>query len=403
MASTNNTEAEKWKTKYYGLLDKFEKQESDWTKSEKLLATSLSRLSLVAEGENPLVDHHLQALRVVLKEKFNHYRVESVLTELFKLVTEINKKPKNKKQALIESEVIAEILDAVNLPKEFQKKKTLLIKELKKSPSDTQSIVAEFRTLFKEAAAIDSNPETSGFLSRLFSNKSKSAGPDSLALLSNAIVNIPWPSTLESEAGKLASKVKTCGSNKELDEVLTFFTGLLTQWKETPGISESGKQRELIVDKEKNQHPDTIKLQFLNQFIKKLKSIQPSHKNLQSIELSESNLDAEPDHLAESISRLIIMRSGVEQQRDTSTDDLSNVNMPKLREIFIQLLEQLVVPVALLAKVEKLKHYLETGEDKDWRLGLKKIVQFINEVRFQEYQEEGEYENFLQQITGRLQ
>lgn len=399
MASTKSPDAAKWKEKYYGLLDKFDKQETDWVKSEKLLTSALSRISLVAEGQYPPVDHHLQALRVVLKEKFNLYRVESVLTELLRLVTEFEKQSKGKKQQLVDMDSVIKMLEGITLPKAFNKKKNLLIKELKKSPNSLETVSSGLKTLFKEMNSSQSSSDKGGFLSELFSKNNNSEASESLSLLAAAITSIPWPAKLLENSRQLVSSLESCKDSESVDKCLKDFTSLA---KRLNMAAENQSQTNLNDSsaKEIEINPDVIKQESLSLLVANLKKTRPEHKSLQTIELSEDNLNAEPLLLAQAISELIELSGN---KTETSVVDIESNNLPKIREIFIQLLERMVVPVALIKKVEDLKGYLEVGEDKDWRLSLKKIVQFINEVRFQQYQEEGEYEDFLQEITNRLQ
>ncbi|MCK5335725.1 MAG: hypothetical protein KAQ67_06165, partial [Gammaproteobacteria bacterium] len=214
MASTKSPEAEKWKAKYYGLLDRFDKQESDWVKSEKMLSLALSRVSLIAEGESPQIDSHLQALRVVLKEKFDLYRLESVLSELLKLIKESEKKSKNKKNLKIDLADVVDMLDGIKLPKEFSKKKNLLVKELKNNPTAIKEVSVELQSLFKELNDSQPGTEEGGFISRLLSNKGKADSGDTLALLSAAITSIPWTTALEENSKKLVASLQKCNDNK---------------------------------------------------------------------------------------------------------------------------------------------------------------------------------------------
>lgn len=401
MASTKSPEAEKWRVKYYGLLDKFDQQQADWLKSEQLLTSALSRVSLVAEGQYPPVDTYLQGLRVVLKEKFNLYRVEAVLTELLQLITEFEKKNKGKKSIQVDLNSVTSMLDGIKLPKELNKKKNSLIKELKNNPSSIETVSGELKNLFKELNDSQSDTDGGGIISRLFSNKNKASKEDTLALLSNAIISIPWSEKLQADSRKLSASLNDCNDNESFDKLLKSFSALAKRLGRVSGELSTGVSLDEPVDSGIELNAEKIKQQSLNQFVDNLKKTQPEHKKLQSIELSDEFLDDEPVLLAKTISQLI----GLAEEGVNTEESLDNISgkLPKLREVFIQLLEHMVVPVALLNKVEELKGFLEVGEDKDWKKSLKKIVQFINEVRFQQYQEEGEYEDFLQEITNRLQ
>ncbi|MDH5391899.1 MAG: GGDEF domain-containing protein [Gammaproteobacteria bacterium] len=403
MASTNIPEAENWKNKYYGLRDSFAKQEAEWVKTEVLLSSAMTKLSLVAEGKNRQIDSHLQALRVVLKEKFNYYRVESVLSELFSLVAEINQKSKNKKAELIELDELIAILEAISLPKAFQKKKDKLTNGLRKNPARAEDFIKDFKQFFNEVSFDKDSAPSAGFISALFSDKRQSERPASLEIIADAISALPWPEAMSNSRQSLVKAFGSCLDADEFEKLLKQFILLAKQWQEKPDSTADTSATAIEKTSSQSLDAELIKQASLSQFVIRLKSFQPAHKKLQSIELSDNSVDNEPEQLAEAISKLLELSSDVPLDYMSRVNDDESDNHPRMREIFIQLLEQLVVPVSLLAKVEVLKNHLETGSDKDWRIGLKKIVHFINEVRFQQYQEEGEYEDFLYQITNRLQ
>ena len=395
MASPKSPDTEKWKAKYYNLLDRFEKQETDWIKSEKLLSSALSRISFVAEGSNPEIDNHLQALRAVLKEKFNLYRVEAVLTELMQLTSASEKKSKNKKEAELKLSVVIEMLEGIRLPKEQQKKKKILIKELKSNPQNFEAINRQLQLVFNEVKTA----EEGSLFSRLL-NKKNADGKNELTDLAAVVSAIDWPDKLVLESKKTADLFAECNDAEDLKKAVSALSALLAKFEEAAADKQSGKEQQEkipVLDKEQ------IKQDSLNQLIQKLKQAGPENKKLQTIELADDQLDAEPALLAKTISQLINSSQVASGYAPVDVTVHEVAEHPELREVFIQLLEQIVVPVALLNKADVLKQYLESAEDKDWQLGLKKIVHFINEVRFQQYQEEGEYEDFLQEITGRLQ
>ena len=396
MASPNSAEADKWKSKYFGVLDKFEKKESEWLKAEKLLTAALNRISIIAEGDNPLIDHHLQALRVVLKEKFSLYRIESVISELFDIVTKVEKQPDVKKVSL---DALISLLDGIDMPKQSEKRKKFLVKELKNNPAAAEQVVSEIKSLISSSLETDSNEKSKGFFSRIFSKESKAEG---LVLLANAVNSLPWPEILKGESKKINKAILSCQSEEEFNEVLQHFNTVIKQWevgKETASSNSEPELESRASVKEQTSTSEVLKQEYLNQFVSALKSNQPDHEKLQSIELSDSSNEDEPEQIAKAISSLI------NSSFNTAVSPVvtSNSTQPVIQEVFIQLLEHLVVPVSLLKKADELKTYLAAEENKDWRVVLKKVVHFVNEVRFQEYQEEVGYEDFLQEVTGRLQ
>lgn len=397
MATGSNAEAEKWKSKYYTILDRFDAREAEWAKSEELLNKALGRISILAEGQNPLIDHHLQALRVVLKEKFSFYRVDAVLSELFKIITEVDKKSKSKKtETQVSLSVLLDVLSVFELPKAEQKKRDGLLKQLEKQPDAVENIIPTIKQLIVAAQQANTETKSAGLITKLFAKKDK-AGEAGLQLLSDAIASLPWPENQLDEKVSLLKAFKSCTSEAEFSTTLRQFKKLSRQW---PVQRENKKRTENISPDNLEVGPDneSVRQQCLQQFVSKLKTLKPDNKNIQSINIADDNQQQSAEKLASVIASLIDTTAAM-----TQVDQADVKPQPELKELFIQLVEQLVVPIGLMEKADVLKQTLEEELEKNWRRALKKVVHFINEVRFQEYQEEGEYENFLQQITDRLQ
>lgn len=398
MVSPSSPEAEKWKAKYYEILDRFDKKESDWIKSEKLLTKALGRLIILSEGQNPLIDHHLQALRVVLKEKFSFYRVESVLSELFNIVSELDKKSDKKNTSKeISISVLADILDGLSMPSSIKKKSDKLIKKINTGSVDNP--VAEMQLLIGQLINANKSEKSETIFGKIFNKKSAAAGSETLGLLADSVAKIPWADELKKDSDKLIKAFRSCSNEDELSELLRSLTQLVVKLPAISSVRSTKNEEVLNLSSESSIDDRSIKQQCLSRFVSRLKSCKPEHEKLQTIELSESDIDEDVDHLAMLIADLIGSAPADVKQNIV----IANSEQPEFRELFIQLLEQLVVPVSLLEKAEEIKCYLEEDKNKDWRRTLKRVVQFINEVRFSQYQEEGGYEDFLQQITARLQ
>jgi len=395
MATPSSADADKWKSKYYEILDRFDKKEAEWIKSEKLFTKAVTRLGILAEGQNPLIDHHLQALRVVLKEKFNYYRVDAVLSELFNIITEVEKKSSTKEK-LIDVSVLLEVLNSIELAKPLQKKRTALCKQLEKNPETASQLVPELKKLLSDITDEKTPAKSGGLISKLFSKSNEDTSTNILQELSDAVAALPWPEKLIEEKIALVKSVKNTSSEEELNSTLKQFKQLATKWPEANTQAQAFDQTLELSDSVVNDEKISIKQQCLNQLVDNLKDLKPQDSAVQSIELSD-----QPNELVEKLAETIASLLGQSEKKLPA--NLPASSQPELKELFIQLVEQLLVPVALIKKAEELKAGLETELSTDWRRALKKVVHFINEVRFNEYNEEDEYENFLQQITTRLQ
>ena len=75
-----------------------------------------------------------------------------------------------------------------------------------------------------------------------------------------------------------------------------------------------------------------------------------------------------------------------------------------IREILIRLLERLSLPQELVAELEAIRDQIEkTGDDDSWDRVLERIADLIQAIRAQTQKEKQGIENFLRQLTERLQ
>ncbi|MCW9014889.1 MAG: diguanylate cyclase [Gammaproteobacteria bacterium] len=115
----------------------------------------------------------------------------------------------------------------------------------------------------------------------------------------------------------------------------------------------------------------------------------------------KTELDNLSIELASLLTQNVATRPDAGQEADLSLDDVKI--QPSIQELLIRLLEQLVVPVELQAKVDAMKLRLEKEVSSDnWKQLLKDVAVLINSIRSRMQKEKHEFEDFLQQITGRL-
>ncbi len=77
----NNKTPDKWKNKYFQLLDENEEREKDYQNKEELLCKTIIRLSLATAGLNKKLDPLLLHLRTQLKKGLNSTQLKSELDE----------------------------------------------------------------------------------------------------------------------------------------------------------------------------------------------------------------------------------------------------------------------------------------------------------------------------------
>lgn len=382
--NTSEPESKRWKQQYYDQLDLLDRKEKDWQQLEDILKKTVLRLSIAAEGQHATIDRHLQDIRSVVKKQVDVLRLENVLDDISAVLLKLDNRQGNADRKIIS--MLMRLLEDIDFPDTSNKKKTSLLKKLSRSTDkDKDALLDEVRSLLSVAISQtgDSHHEQSkpGLLKSLFSSQNKTAdiaiantgkvradesktGEDDTgevtasAALVNGIVRItgalPWPDSLEKEAGKVLKKLSAASlgdSEQYLDKLFL----LVTKWQQT--AAEKSSQ---IVD--------------------------TSDRKQTGLPLAEP-----PDQ--PQVSAL----TAAEQGTNIAQSE------PSAQEILIRLLEQLAVPADLHEAVESLKQRIaEEGSTTRWKQLLKDIAQLINTLRNRMQEEKHEFETFLQQITGRL-
>jgi len=69
---------ERWRQRYYESLAALENKERQWAKLESLLRRSISRLTLLAAGINPGLDHQREKLRSIIRDERDDARIKAL-------------------------------------------------------------------------------------------------------------------------------------------------------------------------------------------------------------------------------------------------------------------------------------------------------------------------------------
>ena len=87
--SADELGVEQWKQKYYDQLDRLESKEKDWELLETTLKRTIGRLSLAAEGQHNTLDRHIVDLRTSMKNNINRQRVESIVDDISRVLSQL--------------------------------------------------------------------------------------------------------------------------------------------------------------------------------------------------------------------------------------------------------------------------------------------------------------------------
>ena len=337
-------DAEHWKEKYFSLLGEFEDKEKSWAETEEHLKKAANRLSIVAEGVNSSVDRYLVELRKILRQPTDTGRLTDVIERISQAL--LSEKESSSGGVSTPSEIVPmkTLLEAVDFPKSFQKRKASLLKKMSSASSgDDQAMLDEVADLLRQAIGVQKAPAVqTGFLGRLFSHSSE-AGHNT------------------QEGARTSPQLS---AEARLDIELDCLDRLLKQIR----------------------HPEAASASF-DSLKARLSKTGHSH------ELSQLMADT-----AETLSGFMA------PFRSPLPSSSATIETPELQEVLVSLLEMLMFPVSLQDEVEALKQRLEqcSGEEA-WNELIKEVAARINAIHGDQQQEKEDFESFLQQITSRLQ
>ena len=79
-----------WKQKYLANLEQLESQEREWSELESLLRLAVRRLSLAAEGIDPILDEQLAKIREVVGNNKQSSKLTSLVDDIFRSVKRLD-------------------------------------------------------------------------------------------------------------------------------------------------------------------------------------------------------------------------------------------------------------------------------------------------------------------------
>lgn len=350
-----------WKDKYYASLESLEDKEKEWGEADQLLRRCISRMTLALDSKNKKLDEHLERLRNIVRREKNLDRIQNMIDA----IVEISEEKKNKKPTVSKKDLLNALLNTLPYPESLNKTQKELKKRLEYMKDDSSlvdifnSILALIESAIKTEAEEETSQETKqeikkeskGILKGLFSGKKNSAEHGDTK-----------PELSQQEAGQAVQTVEDV-----IDIVKQVLTDLLMSF-DVPVTSAA----ELDVLRQKTRRIETKKeLQSLLKSIGALASMKP-------LVSKETKADSE-----------------VEERPDSAIE---------INEILIQLLERLALPEELLEYAEQLKSSWAKGiDDEHVAKALESIADLVIKMRARSENEKNDFQEFLQQVTEKLQ
>lgn len=141
-----------WKQKYFAQLEKYEREERHWTQIEDLLTKALSRVSLAAEGLSAELDDQLKSLRELLRKRPDHVTLQSRVQQLSDTLLALEGRG-GKHQQRSPTQVWVNLLENLSWPRTVRRDARSLRKRLAKVkyPSELAALMPEIERLLSHA------------------------------------------------------------------------------------------------------------------------------------------------------------------------------------------------------------------------------------------------------------
>ncbi len=347
-----------WKEKYYSSLELLEDKEKEWSESDQLLRRCISRITLSADGQNKKLDEQLDRLRNSVRRERNYERIRNMVDIIVETATDKNIK------TISARTLTNKLIDKLPFPNKLNKKKRAIKKRLDymKDESGIVDIFESVLDLIEQSIKTETTTtenkgkESKGLFGGIFSG-AKNAEEN----ISEAIVDAP-------EAQQQPVVDKPLGVEDVIDIIRKVLVDLL-----------------MAVDVPVPVAADLDALREKTRRIETKKDLQALVKDIASLVSTGTTISFNENKDSESL-------------EETTTPTLS------INEILIQLLERLDLPEELADKAAALKEDWANGIDEDDVVSaLESIADLVIKMRTRIEHEKNDFQEFLKQVTEKLQ
>ena len=345
-----------WKNKYYTSLETLEDKEKEWSEADQLLRRCISRITLAFDTDNKKLDEQLERLRNSVRKEKNLDRIRNMIDA----IVEVTEDKKSSKKEVTKKDLVEALLNTLPFPEKLDKTKRELKKRLdylkdeSKIPDIFNSVLAMIETAINTEIVGENEPkkESKGLLKGLFSGNKKT-------------VDVEKPE-IDTQQEKPSEKAQT------VEDVMGIVRQVLTDLLMAIDVPVA----------------DADNLDVLRQKTRRVET----KKDLQGLLKGIAELASTRSKPAQS-----------QQLEDEEVGELSESSL-EINEILIQLLERLVLPEDLIEHAEQLKSEWAKGIDEEQVVkALESIADLVIKMRTRIEHEKNDFQEFLQQVTEKLQ
>ncbi len=348
MVDIINSDADHWKEKYLAELDQLELKEKEWRSIEEMLRQTISRLSLIADERDGDLNYLLDKLRRSIRSGDSSSSLIALFNTVAQHIAKLDEAKKKEAKQPAATELLLEIASNINFPRggrgharDFLKKYGHAeANQIDEVSAAFQEMLTHSLDTLSDSSNDNTDSESSGLLGRFFRKEER-------------------PTAIEPEEQDL-----------ELDPLQS----------ELPS-------NEALLNPAKR---------VLNELITRLFSEHPPQADDLTARVADSQHETELVQLVHELG---------EELRSSGHNELAaEIESLSPNEVLIRLLERLDIPSELNNEFETIKQTLtESIPQERFEPILKRIADLIQAMRVQIQQEKGELEQFLQQLTDRLQ
>jgi diguanylate cyclase len=332
-------ELQSWKKKYYDAIGDLEAREKQWAELEQALRQGLNRLSLAADDSDDLLNRQLEALRNEIRKGIPSEVLQTQLGVISDSILRLDEARKKLQKLPTPAELMLDILGRLHFPHGMGHRSKAMQKRLVKATRD-------------ESVAL---------------------GEEFATLITEALA---WT------AGEEGATAATGGEKKGL-------LGKIFKGKEKGEVNEPDAVTSATNGLQ-------VAKNLLAELIRSL-VVEESQRNTLSEQLQASEQEVQLQRLARELAGLL---SNTEQAGAATEEQ----GILPVNEVLVRLLERLDIPAELSKEVEAVKAMLlQNLPAAEMDKVILAIAELIAEMRNRMQSEKEEIENFLQQLTTRLQ
>lgn len=152
-ANTEVQSSETWKQKYLASLERLECQEKRWAEIESMLRLAVRRLSLAADGVDPVLDRQLAEVRQVVRCADDGARLSRLVDEISQTIKRLEEERSAGEHAVPPpQEALIKLFDSIAWPRGMSKTARKLRRRLE-AVNETDSVLGDFARLIADALA----------------------------------------------------------------------------------------------------------------------------------------------------------------------------------------------------------------------------------------------------------